>query len=53
MVLSYYLWAGREFHWNFNEVDEMDLSDFFDVYVLTDKMNHPDDYLPAEFFFHP
>jgi hypothetical protein len=52
-VLVFYLWAGREFGWSQDIVDNTDLSYFLDLYVLDDKINHPDDYLPGEFYFHP
>lgn len=52
-ALLFWLWAFREFHWTQSEVDDMLLADFLDYYVLTDKIENPDDYRPGEFFFHP
>ena len=52
-VLTFYLWAGREFGWTAKAIDEMDLSLFLDYYCLYDKQNNPDEYLPGEFFFKP
>lgn len=50
-VLQWYVWAGRELHYSYETVDNMPLSDFFDMVILYDKINHPDDYVPAERLF--
>lgn len=49
----FYIWAGREFGWSVKEVDDMYVSDLMDIYVLNDKLSHPEDYRPAEYYFKP
>lgn len=34
-------------------VDDMPLNDFFDTFVLYDKLQNPSDYIPAEEIFKP
>ena len=50
--MIYWLWAYREFGWSQAQVDDQPLADFLDLYVLTDKINNPDEYLPGEYYFH-
>jgi len=50
-ILQWYIWAGKELHLSFDVVDRMNVEEFFDIVLLYDKMNHPDDYIPAEEFF--
>ena len=47
-----YLWAAKEFGWSTDTIDSMDLDLFIDMYVLYDKVNNPDEYLPGEYYFH-
>ena len=50
-VLQWYIWAGRELHWDYKTVDNMPVGEFFDIVVLYDKLTHPEDYIPAEEYF--
>lgn len=50
-VLQWYVWAGQTLHWSPTTVDNMDLGEFFDVVLLVDKQNRPEEYVPAENIF--
>jgi hypothetical protein len=50
-ALQWYIWAGQNMHWSCDVVDKMSLAEFFDIVVLYDKMQNPDNYTPAEDIF--
>lgn len=52
-VIQWYIWAGRELHYDYKTVDDMDIDDFFDMVLVYDKVQNPDDYIPAEEIFKP
>lgn len=47
-----YLWAAKEFGWSQQVVDDTDLDFLIGIYVLSDKVQNPDDYRPGEYYFH-
>ena len=51
-IMSFWLWAYKTFGWTQKEVDEFDLSDFLELYILTDKMENPENYRTGEYYFH-
>ena len=52
-LLQWYVFAGKELHWDYNTIDNMDVEQFFDVIVLYDKMLNPEDYVPVEDILKP
>lgn len=47
----FWLWAAREFGWTMQEIDNMDLTELLCLYVLNYKLNNPNEFRPAEYYF--
>ena len=50
-VLMFWLWAANNFGWTMPETDAMPLCELINLYVLNYKMENPNDFRPAEFYF--
>jgi len=50
-ILQWYLWAIKELNMSYETVEKMPVEELFDMVLLTDKFNHPQDYEPAENVF--
>lgn len=49
-VLCFWLWCAKNFGWTEKQINETSLSFILDLYVLQDKIDNPNDYIPVESF---